>query len=312
MTVKVIELHRNDAVFIVHRGYSAYYPENTIPAFVEAAEANFHGAEMDVWESYTYQKEIPNPDYVPPDEQDPPDGEEPNILDENGEDTYDTPGEIPETIPVDAFDLNVMHNSTTGDMCRQNVSIKSVNDLNRTDYPITKGNGIGNYSDPLYIPTLDQVLEALYETNLRTGHETLPVIELKQTSYSVEAIERILDLVEQYGGQATIISFNESALNQAKKEITEREATGSLAEGDVQTQYLVRTNSQSNVNKCVANGYDGISIKYTEVTRSIVNYAHSKGLIVAAWTLPSMAEAARMIDMGVDRVTGDYRFFVGD
>ena len=309
VTVKVIELHRSDAVFIAHRGYSAYYPENTIPAFAAAAEANFHGAEMDVWESYTYQKEIPNPDYVSPDEQEPPDesGEDPP--EENGE---DPPEENPETILVDAFDLNIMHNSTTGDMCRQDVSIRSVNDLNRTEYPITKGNGIGNYSDPLYIPTLDQVLETLYETNLQTGHETLPVIELKQTSYSDAAMERILDLVGQYGGKATIISFNESALCQAKAEINAREAEGMLAEGDVQIQYLVRSNSQSNVNTCVADGFDGISIKYTEVTKSIVNYAHSKGLVVAAWTMPSMAEAARMIDLGVDRVTSDYKLFLGD
>ena len=37
--------------FIGHRGYSSRYPENTISAFNGAAEANFDGIEVDVWES---------------------------------------------------------------------------------------------------------------------------------------------------------------------------------------------------------------------------------------------------------------------
>lgn len=328
INVKVIQLHRDDAVFIAHRGYSAIAPQNTLPAFELASRYNFHGAEMDIWESYKYQKEIPNPDYVPQEDNEPEptvespaeDGTEPSAEDgteqpvEEGTEPSDEnednpPEEIPPTITVEDFDLNVMHNSTTGAMCGKNVSIKSVNDTNREQYPITKGNGVSQYSR-LYIPKLDDVLRTLYETNQATGHETLPVIELKQESYSSAAIERVLDLVETYGGKATIISFNVTALSQAQAEIEKREAAGTIAAGDVQTQYLVTGNSKSYVDKCVSKHFDGISIKYTAMTTSIVNYAHSKGLIVAAWTMPSMAEAARMIDMGVDKVTSDYKLFV--
>lgn len=308
-TVKIVELARTDAVFIAHRGYSACAPENTLAAFDLAARSNFHGVEMDVWESEKYQIEVPEPDYIPTME----DSDNPE---QSGEEN-----EIPPTAWVDEFDLNVIHSSTTGTVCDKNVAIKKVNNTNRDQYPITKGNGVENY--PIqYIPTLDEALKTIDSANRDTGHNTLPVIELKQDHYSEEAIQRILDLIEDFGaenesgsemsyhGQATIVSFRLSALNQAKEEIDKRVAAGTIAEGSVQILYLVRDNSQDNVDTCISNGFDGISIQYTAVTKSIVDYAHSQGIIVAAWTLPSMEEAARMIDMGVDRITGDDRFFV--
>ena len=367
--VKIIELNRSDAVFIAHRGYSAYAPENTVPAFRLASQGDFQGAEMDVWESFTYQKEVENPDYVTQgieletkgeapqnkdDEAAPQEDEsvtqddeyvtlsedetvdlnegeeaiegesedlvvveeedegEPTVLDESKAEVKDE-GDIPPTIMVDEFDLNIMHNQSIKDMCGKNVDIRSVNDTNRDQYPIKSGNNISNYPGTL-IPTLEDVLKTLYETNQETGHDTQPVIELKQNSYSAAAINRIFDLIEQYGGKATIVSFNENALIQVKREIDERVAsdTSTIQDGDIQIQYLVRSNSKSNVDKCVSRGFNGISIKYTEMTKTIVDYAHNKGLTVAAWTLPSMTEAARMIDLGVDRITSDYKLFVGN
>lgn len=44
------------AKFIAHRGYSGIAPENSIPAFLEAAENHFWGIECDVWE--TKSKEL--------------------------------------------------------------------------------------------------------------------------------------------------------------------------------------------------------------------------------------------------------------
>lgn len=41
----------NRIMFIAHRGYSSIAPENTIPAFAEAASAGFGGIECDVWET---------------------------------------------------------------------------------------------------------------------------------------------------------------------------------------------------------------------------------------------------------------------
>lgn len=317
ITVKVVELKRKDAVFIAHRGYSSIAPENTLPAFALASQHNFHGVEMDVWESYGYEKELPNLDYVPPEDESEPQVEvepEPQDLNEeegNDLNATDLLNEDSATTAIDTFDLNVLHNSTTGAMCgkSKDVDIREINDTNRNQYPIRNGNGVSNYSD-LYIPTLDQALEVIYETNQKTGHQTQPVIELKQSNYSTAAIVRVLDLIEQYGGKASIISFQASALSQAQAEINKRVKAGTIAEGDVQTQYLVTSNSKSDVDKCVSNHFDGISIKYTKVTKSIVDYAHKRGLIVAAWTLPSMVEAARMIDLGVDKVTSDYKLFV--
>ncbi|MBE6045176.1 MAG: hypothetical protein E7221_00550 [Clostridiales bacterium] len=273
VTVKVINLSRSDAEFIAHRGYSSNAPENTLVAFEMASRNNFHGAEMDVWESDAYLKETDDPDYM-----------------------------------EDCFDLNIMHDSSTGRMCDKDVDIWAVNDLNRHDYPITKGNGIDNYSTQ-YIPTLEDALSILNETNIETGHETLPVIELKQDSYSNEAIVHMIDLVQDYGGSATFISFKTNPLNQIQEEIDVRVKKGILADGQIQTNYLANSIDQSVVDSCVSNGYSGISISYKAITESIISYAHSQGLIVAAWTIPSMEEAARLIDMGVDRVTSDYKIF---
>ena len=284
-TVKVIDLKRGDAVFIAHRGYSAYAPENTLAAFENAAIENFDGAEMDVWESNRYTVNVPDPE----DDQ--------------------------QMIQEERFDLMIMHDSTTGNMCSKNVNIRDVNVTNRQNYPITKGNNVNQYPGQM-IPTLEEVLQTLQKVNedpaYNTEYDTFPVIELKQSSYSQEAITEILDLITEYGGRATIISFNDSALRQAKQEIDARVNNGSLPDGAVETQYLVRSDSRSNADLCVSRGYTGLSVKYTEISTDIINYAHSRGLVVAAWTLPSMAEAARVIDMGVDRVTSNYRVFSGN
>lgn len=51
-TVKVHNIDKNsDVVFVAHRGYRGFAPENSIPAFREAVENGFEAVETDVWEN---------------------------------------------------------------------------------------------------------------------------------------------------------------------------------------------------------------------------------------------------------------------
>lgn len=300
-TVKIVHLLKDDSFFIAHRGYSAYYPENTLPAFRAAAASNFEGCEMDVWESTPYQVEVEDQQVEPATVGNSIDTDDENL----DEEAIEVQSEEPKAVSTHTetrFDLMIMHNSTTGSMCgsSRNVSIKSINVTNRDQYPIIKGNGIGSVEKPVLIPTLEEALKTLHETN----SEIVPVIELKASSYSNDAINEIMRLIGEYGGKATIISFNDSALNQAQQAINARGWRD-----NVDTQYLVSSASKTDVNLCVTRGYTGISIGYNHISRSISDYAHSNGLVVACWTLPSQVEAARVIDLGADRVTSNYRLF---
>jgi len=258
VSLKVVSLTGDDAVFVAHRGYSAVAPENTLPAFEQAALNNFDAAEMDIWES--------------------PVGE-------------------------DEVDLMIMHDASIKRMCGADIPITSVNTTNREDYPIISGNNIDQYTqgeNKVLIPTLDEALETINNTNPNTK----PVIELKPQSMSDEGIVELMDCIERNGGQATIISFYKNSLESAQDEIIRRNLEDSIC-----TMYLTTSPTNTIFDYCVSRGYTGVSIRHTKLTASLTDYALSKNLVVAAWCIDNQAEAAELIDMGVSRITSNYKLF---
>ena len=257
-TVNVVYIKKGDAQFIAHRGYSSVAPENTLPAFEQAAINNFDGAEMDIWES--------------------PNGE-------------------------DDIDLMVMHDNSIQRMCGVDVPITSVNTSNREDYPIISGNNIELYTqdgEKLFIPTVEEAVETLKKCN----PEIRPVIEIKSHPVSEQAITKLFDIIEAAGGEVTIISFYKDALEPVQEEIIERDLTDSI-----ETVFLASKPTKNKIDYCASRGYTGITIKRLYLTRKIVNYAQSKGLDVGSWGINTQAEAAKLINMGLVRLTSNYKVF---
>ena len=259
VSLKVVYLKKGDAVFVAHRGYSSMAPENTIPAFEQAAVNNFDAAEMDIWES---------------------------------------------PVGDDDVDLMIMHDASINRMCGIDIPTTSVNTTNREDYPIIAGNNIDTYAENgevLLIPTLDEALEALYSTNPNTK----PVIEIKPESISDVGIVKLLDGINRYGGEATVVSFKEESLEAVQDAIVSRGL-----EDSIDTMLLTSSPTEEIIDYCASRGYTGISISHKKLTAELAEYVHSKDLALAAWTVGTQAEVAELIDLGVTRITSNYKLFV--
>lgn len=150
---------------------------------------------------------------------------------------------------------------------------------------LTKGNNIKSYRN-LRIPTLEQVLKLCKETN---KVPILHIKNIKSTSYT-----RIIQLLKDYDmiDQAVIIA--------GKTVVSRFRALNS----EVQLAWVCYM-SKSGIDWAAKNNIQ-INTDYTYVTTNLVNYAHSKGLKVGAWTVNKSTTAKTLIRQGVDFITTDY------
>ena len=71
--------------------------------------------------------------------------------------------------------------------------------------------------------------------------------------------------------------------------------------------YWLCNMSVSGIDWAAANNIH-INSDYTYVTQELIEYAHSKKLIVGAWTVNNEKTARKLIHKGVDFITTDYQW----
>lgn len=152
---------------------------------------------------------------------------------------------------------------------------------------LDSGNGIENY-DELKIPTLEEVLEILKDSN------TKPVIEIK--GCDVKHLPALYETLKEYGlaEKSEIISFTREYLERYKEIFPEAEM-----------MLLVSVISEDDVNWCTENDIDTVSFNYFNFSKSIKGWkaAREKGLELAAWTVDNTVYKDVMVLIGAKTIT---------
>ena len=142
------------------------------------------------------------------------------------------------------------------------------------------------------VPTLEEYLNACKQYNI------VPVIELKEETIKATDIAVILDVVNKWEmtGQVVFIAFNDYN--------TDLLETIHSINPTIMCQPIMDF-TRENIDY-VANNFSpncGIDPNYSQVTKELVEYAHSKGIEVNCWTCDDEIDKERLMSYGVDYIT---------
>ena len=148
---------------------------------------------------------------------------------------------------------------------------------------IHEGNGIENYPY-LKIPTLTEYLQ------ICKLHGLVPVIEIKDIE--PDSVTRLLNLISQWGNlqNVIIITFKKEVATEVR-----------MKSKEVGIQWLADL-TRENIDYCAAHGMQIDSYKKT-LSKELIDYAHSVGILVNTWTVDSGEDMQDFIEMGVDFIS---------
>lgn len=127
-------------------------------------------------------------------------------------------------------------------------------------------------------------------------YDRVPVVELKDGPFDLRTVRRIVACVRHAGllERAVFISFNWGDCLRARKVCPDNEVMHLLGGGGEPIPLAEH----------VANRI-GADYYHPRITPELVDAFHKAGLRVNAWIVDRLADAARLLDMGVDLITTD-------
>ena len=136
----------------------------------------------------------------------------------------------------------------------------------------------------LKIPTLTEYLQVCkYE-------ELVPIIEIKRIEK--KSITKLLNQIKNWGltSGCIIITFHQDIATEVRKQNKE-----------IKIQWLADL-TKENIDYCAQYQMD-IDCPKRKVNKKLVDYAHSKGVLVNVWTVDDVKDMMKLMDMGVDFIT---------
>lgn len=123
------------------------------------------------------------------------------------------------------------------------------------------------------------------------GRKKLLNIEIKDSGNTIEAVEKTVALIKEYGieGSCYITSFSYTILKRVK-ELDPKIKTALIANMAASTSYSMLEH------------IDAVSMNYIFVNQSVVNSAHQNGKLIFVWTVDRKADMEQMVALGVDNI----------
>ena len=180
----------------------------------------------------------------------------------------------------------IMHDDTVDRMTNGTGSVSSKTLTQIKDLTIDSGNFI-KFNPTLRVPTLEEYLQICKECGL------IPVIELK--SIKIASIPNFLDILNAYQvlDCCLIISFDKSILEAVR---TENEK--------IEMAYLSNTMTSADITYCSENRFH-INVLHTAITKTLIEEAHKKDVLVGAWTIDDKTTIDILISNGIDFITAN-------
>ena len=180
----------------------------------------------------------------------------------------------------------IMHDDTVDRTTNGTGSVSSKTLTQIKDLTIDSGNFI-KFNPTLRVPTLEEYLQICKECGL------IPVIELK--SIKIASIPNFLDILNSHQvlDCCLIISFDKSILEAVR---TENEK--------IEMAYLSNTMTSADITYCSENRFH-INVLHTAITKTLIEEAHKKDVLVGAWTIDDKTTIDILISNGIDFITAN-------
>lgn len=179
----------------------------------------------------------------------------------------------------------LMHDETVDRMTNGTGKISDMTLAQIKELNIDTGSNIENYPN-LKVPTLSEYLLTCKKYGI------VPVIEIK--TIPQESCEKFIEEIRQWGLETdcVVISFNKTVMENLRK-----------LSKDINLHPLL-TLTPPNMDFCANLGKNTcIDVPHSQVTKMLVNMAHSKGVLVNCWTVDNKVDMDKIIDNGVDFIT---------
>ena len=195
---------------------------------------------------------------------------------------------------ADGIELDVQQTADGAAVVTHDANLRRVSGWNRKVSDVTYEElldlDVGSWFAPEFgearIMTLEEVLQF-------TGGEIFLNIELKSDAVGNGLEEQVAGLILEYGleDRCCVTSFSYPALRRIKEICPE-----------IHTGFIM---SYAYGNFYDLEAADAFSIKSTFINRQVVSYAHQRGKEVYAWTVNSVPEMQRMLNLSVDHIITD-------
>lgn len=181
----------------------------------------------------------------------------------------------------------VFHDDTTGRVCIDNMEVEKTTFDCLRKLQLTDIDGAKGRTD-LVMPTLAEYIRICKK------YEKVAVLELKNV-FKREDVFKICEIIEAEGylENVVFISFKLENLIYLRLKYPEQAA-----------QYLVSTYGEGLKELLVSEKLD-LDIRYTALTKEIVDDLHAAGIVVNCWTVDDPEAAEKLIEMGVDMITSN-------
>lgn len=179
----------------------------------------------------------------------------------------------------------VFHDDTTGRICIDNMEVEKTTFDCLRSLKFTDVDGKKGRSD-LVMPELVEYIRICKK------YEKICVLELKNV-FKREDVFKICEIIEAEGylDHVIFISFKLENLIYLRLKYPEQAA-----------QYLVSTYGEGLKDLLVNEKLD-LDIKYTALSKEIIDDLHAAGIVVNCWTVDDPEKAAELIGWGVDMIT---------
>jgi len=146
----------------------------------------------------------------------------------------------------------------------------------------------GTFRTDLRIPVLADYI------SICKRYEKKAILELKNRM-NPDAIAEMVSIIKNldYLEHVVFISFSWENLADIRKLVPEQTV-----------QFLTTDYDDALIQKLIDNRFD-LDIRYPAVTKELVDVLHENGLKINCWTADDPAEAAKLIEMGVDYITSN-------
>lgn len=140
--------------------------------------------------------------------------------------------------------------------------------------------------EDLHLPTLEE-----YIKNCRR-YEKVGVLEIKST-FSVEDMDRVMDIIGDYKDSIIIISFHYESLTNLRVHHPAQAA-----------QFLCEQADEALLDRLQADGF-GLDIGRHGMTEEVFAGCKRRGIVTNVWTVDTKEECERLAAMGVDYLTSN-------
>lgn len=178
----------------------------------------------------------------------------------------------------------ISHDATLSSMTNGTGNVEEKTLTQIKSYNINSGNSWG-INPTLKILTLEEYLSICKEYGM------IPVIEIK--SMKDNSMDNFLAILKKYGvlNSCMIIGFDKPILEKIR-----------LKNKHIEISYLSNTFTSSIITYCKNNKF-GINVNESTVTKTLVEEAHSNGILVGAWTTDSKERINILKTYGIDFIT---------